>query len=101
METQLGGTAQKRKTTSDDVGDTGEWTHGWQYWASSISDTFFRRAPLSDTHSGRNARIHHRSNACSVSWCWHACICPIPSLRRFVKGAERLWTFTATTERRA
>ena len=30
------------------VGEPGEWTHGWQYWASSISDTFFRRALLSN-----------------------------------------------------
>ena len=46
-------------------GEPGEWAHGWQFWASSVSDTFFRKALLSDrtaahqahlrSHSGRNA----------------------------------------------
>ena len=100
------------------AGEPGEWTHGWQFWASSISDT--RRALLSNrtaarqahlrSHSGRNAGQPWRSPPqprnspslliCSVFWCWNACICPFPSLRQFVKVAVPLWTFTATTERR-
>ena len=44
------------------VGEPGEWQHGWQYWASSISDSYFRKTSLLPvrpahlrSHSGPNA----------------------------------------------
>ena len=42
--------------------DPGEWPHGWQYWASSISDSHFRKCSLL---SGRAAahRAHLRSHS--------------------------------------
>ena len=47
------------------VGEPGEWTHGWQFWASSISDTFFRRALLSNRTAARQAHLtsHYGRNA--------------------------------------
>ena len=42
--------------------DPGEWPHGWQYWASSISDSHFQKCSLL---SGRAAahRAHLRSHS--------------------------------------
>ena len=42
--------------------EPGEWPHGWQYWASSISDSYFRKCSLL---SGRTAarRAHLRSHS--------------------------------------
>ena len=57
VETQLGSTTQRRKTTADDDGEPGEWAHGWQYCASSVSDTFFRKALLSDRTAARQAHL--------------------------------------------
>ena len=48
-------------------GEPGEWRHGWQYWSSSISDSYFRKGTMLSgrtaarrahfhSHSGRNAR---------------------------------------------
>ena len=48
------------------TGEPGEWNHGWQYWASSVSDSHFRKTTMLlarsaasrahlRTHSGNNA----------------------------------------------
>ena len=49
-------------------GEPGEWQHGWQYWSSSISDSYFRKGTMLSgctaarrahlwSHSGRNAGV--------------------------------------------
>ena len=42
-------------------GEPGEWAHGWQFWASSISDTFFRKALLSEHTATRQAHLRSYS----------------------------------------
>ena len=42
--------------------EPGEWPHGWQYWASSMSDTFFRKSSLLSTRSAAS-RAHLRSHS--------------------------------------
>ena len=32
-----------KRPPQNDARDPGEWPHGWQYWASSVSDTHYRR----------------------------------------------------------
>ena len=40
----------------------GEWQHGWQYWASSVSDTFFRKTSiLSRCTAARGAHLRSHS----------------------------------------
>ena len=57
-----------KRPPQNDARDPGEWPHGWQYWASSVSDTHFRRISLLigrpasrrahlRSHSGHNAGI--------------------------------------------
>ena len=43
--------------------EPGEWQHGWQFWASSVSDAFFRE----DLHAVM-------PNCCSPSSHWHTCV---------------------------
>ena len=54
------------RTPEQEARDPGEWPHGWQYWASSILDSQFRRTSMLSgrtatcqahlrSHSGRNA----------------------------------------------
>ena len=31
------------KRPPEPTGEPGEWKHGWQYWASSVSDAYFRK----------------------------------------------------------
>ena len=42
--------------------EPGEWTHGWQCWASSISDTFFRKSSLLSNRAAAS-RAHQRSHS--------------------------------------
>ena len=42
-------------------GEPGEWAHGWQFWASSVSDTFFWKALLSDRTAARQAHLRSHS----------------------------------------
>ena len=44
-----------------DAGEPGEWPHGWQFWASSVSDTFFRSALLSHPTAARQAHLRSHS----------------------------------------
>ena len=46
--------------------EPGEWQHGWQCWASSISDSFFWKTsllPVRPEASGAHLRSHSGSNA--------------------------------------
>ena len=48
------------------VGEPGEWQHGWQYWASSVSDSFYRKTsllPVRPAASRAHLRSHSGSNA--------------------------------------
>ena len=56
----------KRPPEPELTGEQGEWKHGWQYWASSVSDAFFRKTTMLlarsaashahlRSHSGHNA----------------------------------------------
>ena len=42
--------------------EPGEWIHGWQHWASSISDTFFRKSSLLSSRAAAS-RAHLRSHS--------------------------------------
>ena len=44
------------------VGEPGEWQHGWQYWASSISDSYFRKTSLLPVRPAAS-RAHLRSHS--------------------------------------
>ena len=44
------------------TGEPGEWQHGWQYWASSISDAFFRKTQILSVRSA-TCRAHLRSHS--------------------------------------
>ena len=44
-----------------DAGEPCEWPHGWQFWASSVSDTFFRNALLSHPKAARQAHLRSHS----------------------------------------
>ena len=43
---KLEGLPRRQTTPNEHQHEPGEWTHGWQHWASSISDTFFRKSSL-------------------------------------------------------
>ena len=53
----------QRPPETAEVGDPGGWRHGWQYWSSSVSDSFFRKEVMYQTgarrahHSGYNAGL--------------------------------------------
>ena len=51
-----------KRPPQNDACDSGEWPHGWQYWASSVSDTHYRRISML---TGRPAsrRAHLRSHS--------------------------------------
>ena len=86
------------------VGEPGEWTHGWQFVkpycrsSGALEVALWTQRWCSSPPQPRNSPS---LPICSVFWCWNASICPFPSLRQFVKVAVRLWTFATTTERRA
>ena len=59
---------QGKRPDPSEARDPGEWQHGWQYWASSVTDSFFRKTTMLTSrpasrrahlrsHSGRNAGI--------------------------------------------
>ena len=59
---------QGKRPDASEARDPGEWQHGWQYWASSVSDSSFRKTTMLTnrpascrahlrSHSGRNAGI--------------------------------------------
>ena len=51
-----------RRPPTNTSSEPGEWTHGWQYWASSISDTFFRKSSLLSSRAAAS-RAHLRSHS--------------------------------------
>ena len=103
-----------------DAGEPGEWPHGWQFWASSVSDTCFRNALLSHrtaarqahlwSHSGRNAgadlafslnrcRTHRRSPPVSSARA-RAVALATPNHGGSPHTVAAIhWTLTATTRR--
>ena len=50
------------KPPQHDARDPGEWPHGWQYWASSVTDTHFRRISML-TGRAASFRAHLRSHS--------------------------------------
>ena len=60
-------------------GERGEWPHGWQYWASSVSDSHFREVSLL---SGQTAarRAHLRSHS---GWNAGAALAHAPTAREY------------------
>ena len=57
-----------RRPPQSETREPGEWPHGWQYWASSVLDTHFRKNSMLTnrtasrqahlrSHSGRNAGV--------------------------------------------
>ena len=51
-----------RRPPTNTSREPGEWPHGWQYWASSISDTFFRKSSLLSSRAAAS-RAHLRSHS--------------------------------------
>ena len=49
-----------RKRPPEPTGEPGEWKHGWQYWASSVSDAYFRKTMLLARSAA--SRAHLRSH---------------------------------------
>ena len=43
-------------------GDSGEWRHGWQFWSSSVSDSFFRKEVMLHNQTAAH-RAHLRSHS--------------------------------------
>ena len=60
-----------KRPPQNDARDPGEWPHGWQYWASSVSDTHYRRFSMLIAASRRAAHLRSHSGA----QCWH-CLVP-------------------------
>ena len=102
-------------------GEPSEWPHGWQCWASSISDTFcwknfpvsiqlqightsdhiqdaMRWSPSPMRPRPRSARSRHTFSACCS---WSDCNCHCQSQRRHVKGATVSSTSAGSTEQLA
>ena len=111
-----------RRPPTNTSSEPGEWLHGWQYWASSISDTFFRKSSLLSSraaasrahlrsHSGCNAgaalahapttRSTRSRRSCSACCSWNDCNCLCLSQKRHVKGATVPSTPAAATEQHA
>ena len=44
------------------TGEPGEWQHGWQYWASSVSDSHLRKTTMLSVRSA-TSRAHLRSHS--------------------------------------
>ena len=89
--------------------EPGEWQHGWQFWASSVSDTHFRKNSVLPrctaarqahlrSHSGHNARFRLSCSACS---CWRGCNFHFRLRKPRVTGVVTLWTPLDATEPRA
>ena len=49
-----------KRPPQNTTGEPGEWQHGWQYWASSISDAFFRKTQILSVRPA-SCRAHLRS----------------------------------------
>ena len=50
------------KRPPEPTGEPGEWKHGWQYWASSVSDAYFRKTTMLLARSAAS-RAHLRSHS--------------------------------------
>ena len=59
------GTRPPENTT----GEPGEWQHGWQYWASSVSDSNFRKTTMLSVRSAAS-RAHLRSHCLNAGAAW-------------------------------
>ena len=100
-----GGDPVGQRPPEPEVGEPGEWRHGWQYWSSSVSNSHFkkevmlhgrRRAHLR-SHSGFNAdgALAHCPTAPENTipphlfrtLCLRGCSCHCKSLKRGVRVA--------------
>ena len=97
--------------------EPGEWLHSWQFWASSVSDAFFRKTSLScrtaarrahlRSHPGRNAGValaHAPTTpectvapAVSCVACSKGCTFPCQSQKQCAVVGPR-WTRMGNTE---
>ena len=53
-----------RRPPAPTTSELGEWQHGWQYWASSVSDSFFRKTTMLSARTAAS-RAHLRPHS------WH------------------------------
>ena len=60
-------------------GEPGEWPHGWQYWASSVSDSHFREVSLLSSQTAAR-RAHLRSHS---GWNAGAALAYAPTAREY------------------
>ena len=51
-----------KRPPENTTGEPGEWQHGWQYWASSVSDSHFRKTTMLSVRSAAS-RAHLRSHS--------------------------------------
>ena len=50
-----------KRPPENTTGEPGEWQHGWQYWASSVSNSHFRQTTMLSVRSAAS-RAHLRSH---------------------------------------
>ena len=51
-----------KRPPENTTGELGEWQHGWRYWASSVSDSHFRKITMLSVRSAAS-RAHLRSHS--------------------------------------
>ena len=51
-----------KRPPENTTGEPGEWQHGWQYWASSVSDSYLRNTTMLSARSAAS-RAHLRSHS--------------------------------------
>ena len=51
-----------KRPPENTTGEPGEWQHGWQYWASSVSNSHFRQTAMLSVRSAAS-RAHLRSHS--------------------------------------
>ena len=51
-----------KRPPENTTGEPGEWQHGWQYWASSVSVSYFRKTTMLSVRSAAS-RAHLRSHS--------------------------------------
>ena len=108
-----------KRPPENTTGEPGEWQHGWQYWASSVSDSYLKKTTMLSVRSAAS-RAHHRSHSglkagaalafaptapeyviprtCSGYCCWRGFNSRSLWTRRCALVATLLWTLWGATE---
>ena len=55
-----------KRPDASEARDPGEWRHGWQYWASSVSDSSFRKT-TTNRPASRRSHLQSHSGTCPLS----------------------------------